>query len=235
MGAVQDGLLTIGPFSRASLLSIKALRAYHEAGIFVPARVDPVTGYRAYDAGQLADAAVIRQLRLLDVPLASIREILVARDPEVTRSVLAAHGAAMEQRLTDAARIVAALQAGAGEPAVHTPVHVRAEPARHALQLAGRAREEDYGPFLDQAYPTLYALAGRAGATVSGPSGALYPPEVPDEESDLVAYVPIAAPVTVPPRGHGVVLGEIPAAQVAVKVHAGPYETVGDTYRLLGA
>jgi DNA-binding transcriptional MerR regulator len=43
---VSDGLLPIGLFSRASLLSVKALRAYHEAGILVPARVDPATGYR---------------------------------------------------------------------------------------------------------------------------------------------------------------------------------------------
>ena len=35
------GTLPIGMFSRASSISIKALRAYHEAGILVPARVDP--------------------------------------------------------------------------------------------------------------------------------------------------------------------------------------------------
>lgn len=75
-------MLTIGPFSRASLLSIKALRAYHEAGILVPAKIDPQIGYRAYDVGQLADAGVIRRLRQLDLPLAQIRRILTARDPE---------------------------------------------------------------------------------------------------------------------------------------------------------
>jgi len=33
--------LRIGPFSRASSLSIKALRAYHEQGLLVPAEVEP--------------------------------------------------------------------------------------------------------------------------------------------------------------------------------------------------
>lgn len=40
---VDDALLAIGMFSRASSLSIKTLRAYHEAGILVPASVDRST------------------------------------------------------------------------------------------------------------------------------------------------------------------------------------------------
>jgi DNA-binding transcriptional MerR regulator len=90
-----DGLMTIGTFSRASLLSVKVLRAYHEAGILVPARVDPATGYRRYHAGQLGDAGVVRRLRSLDLPLDDVREVVRARDPELTRRVLAAHAAAM--------------------------------------------------------------------------------------------------------------------------------------------
>ena len=51
MGVVDEPLLPIGMFSRASSLSIKALRAYHDAGILVPARVDPQSGYRSYTVG----------------------------------------------------------------------------------------------------------------------------------------------------------------------------------------
>ncbi|MDQ3053999.1 MAG: hypothetical protein M3R66_09325 [Actinomycetota bacterium] len=36
---MPNGLMSIGMFSRSSLLSIKALRAYHAAGILVPARI----------------------------------------------------------------------------------------------------------------------------------------------------------------------------------------------------
>jgi len=74
---MSDGLLPIGMFSRASSLSIKALRAYHEHGILVPAVVDAQTGYRSYAADQLADAAIIVRLRALDVPLDQVREVLV--------------------------------------------------------------------------------------------------------------------------------------------------------------
>lgn len=51
LGVVTESrLLRIGEFSRASWLSIKALRAYHEMGLLVPAEIDPPTGYRSYSA-----------------------------------------------------------------------------------------------------------------------------------------------------------------------------------------
>ncbi|MGI8446018.1 MAG: MerR family DNA-binding transcriptional regulator [Streptosporangiaceae bacterium] len=46
-------MLTIGEFARASRLSPKALRLYDELGLLTPARVDPVSGYRLYEPGQL--------------------------------------------------------------------------------------------------------------------------------------------------------------------------------------
>lgn len=84
MTGVGD-LLPIGAFSRATLQSANTLRSYHESGLLEPAVVDPRTGYRGYRVTQLGDAAVIRDLRALDVPLAQIRAVLAARDPAVTR------------------------------------------------------------------------------------------------------------------------------------------------------
>jgi DNA-binding transcriptional MerR regulator len=236
VSVVSDGLMTIGTFSRASLLSIKALRSYHEAGILVPARVDPATGYRSYHAAQLTDAAVIVRLRSLDLPLDRVREVVRSRDPDVTRRILAEHASAMQSRLDDVTRIVGELQEGIERPAGHTPVHVRDEPATHTLALHGRVSETDFTAFLDHAYAELAAVAERSGTTPSGPSGALYPPEISDDDSEPVeAFVPVAAPVPLPDDRGGVRLGELPAARVAVLVHAGGYETVGDSYRQLGA
>src|SRR5262245_523428 len=104
---MADGLLAIGAFSRASSLSIKTLRAYHEAGILVPARIDPQSGYRMYGVDQLADSAVIRRLRTLDLPLAQVKRVLDARDPELTRRILERHQRAMQDRLEETERIVA--------------------------------------------------------------------------------------------------------------------------------
>jgi DNA-binding transcriptional MerR regulator len=228
--------MTIGTFSRASLLSVKALRAYHEAGILVPARVDPLTGYRRYHASQLSDAEVIQRLRTLDVPLAQVREVLHARDPEITRGVLARHAAAMQARLEDVSRIVGELQQGLDLPGAHTPVHVRAEPAAHALALWGEVRPADFEAFLGEAHDRLRTVAERAGAAPAGPFGALYPPELADDAVEQVeAFLPVGAPVSLPDERGAVRLAELPAARLAVLVHAGSYDSLGDTYRRLGA
>lgn len=233
--AVNDPHLTIGAFSRASMLSIKMLRAYHEAGILVPASVAPRTGYRAYHPAQLIDAAVIRRLRSLDVPLDQVRRVVTARDPEVTRQVLADHTKVMRERLEDTARIVAELQDDVERPSAYTPVHLRDEPAAHTLAVRGLVREDEFAAFLGSAYQELHGLAGRLGVVVSGPSGALYPPEIADETMAVEAYLPLAAPVPLPGDRGPVVLSEVPAAKVAVAVHTGTYDTIDGAYRRLGA
>src|SRR5947199_8397522 len=73
-------LLTIGDFSRMSYLSVKALRHYHETGLLEPARVDPDSGYRLYDATQVRTAQVIRRFRELGMPIEQVKEVLNAAD-----------------------------------------------------------------------------------------------------------------------------------------------------------
>jgi PPM family protein phosphatase len=52
-------LVTIGQFSKISLLSIKALRLYDELELLQPAFIDPRTGYRYYDPAQASWARAI--------------------------------------------------------------------------------------------------------------------------------------------------------------------------------
>lgn len=95
--------ISIGEFSRRSRLSIKALRLYDELGVLLPARVDRESGYRFYDVEQLDDARMIAMLRQLEVPLASIKELLACDRSEAAtriaaywRDVEVAHGARRE-------------------------------------------------------------------------------------------------------------------------------------------
>jgi DNA-binding transcriptional MerR regulator len=232
----DPGLLLIGPFSRASSLSVKTLRAYHEAGLLVPAVVDPRTGYRSYSIAQLTDAAVIRRLRALDVPLEAIGQILDARDPETTRKVLREHGAVLEERLAATQRAVDELYAALDVPASHTPVHVRHEPARSTLTLSENVSDAE--SFLRRAAVVLEDAVGASGAVATGGFGALFPIQIEDDEAeDIVAFVPVDA---APRLGEvslaaGVRVGELPATDVAVVVHHGSLESMVDTYRNLGA
>ena len=83
--------MSIGDFSRATHLSVRTLRRYHEAGLLEPDTVDAQTGYRYYDPGQIPTAQVIHRLRDLDVPLPEVRRILAADDLEVRAGLIAGH------------------------------------------------------------------------------------------------------------------------------------------------
>jgi DNA-binding transcriptional MerR regulator len=81
--------VNIGEFSRRSRLSVKALRLYDELGVLVPARVDEASGYRFYNAAQLDAARLVAMLRQLDLPLASVKEMLDCEPAEAAQRIRA--------------------------------------------------------------------------------------------------------------------------------------------------
>ncbi len=82
--------ISIGEFARRSRLSLKALRLYDKRGVLVPSRVDPASGYRYYDPAQLDDARLVVMLRQLQLPLATVKELL-ACDPADAATRIADH------------------------------------------------------------------------------------------------------------------------------------------------
>ncbi|WP_107658332.1 DNA polymerase III subunit beta family protein [Nocardia suismassiliense] len=102
--AESDGLITIGVLARASGLTASALRFYDDSGLLVPARVDPLTGYRYYTAAQRERAALIRKLRAIEVPLDSISDIL-SGDTERAERLLDEHVGELTRRAQEAARV----------------------------------------------------------------------------------------------------------------------------------
>lgn len=231
-GTARAGTMSIGMFSRASLLTVKALRNYHQSGLLVPAEIDPKTGYRGYHTGQLADAGVIRELRTLDLPLADIERVMTARDPEVTAAVVSAHLAAMEERLATTQSIVDRLMAGTEAPAALTPPRVIEAAHLDVVMVAGSVERERYAPFLDRAFGLLFGALGTAGAAPAGPGGACYPAAVEATE-EVQAFVPVSSPINglIHPE---LTIAELPARLMATATHHGDYATVGETYMHLG-
>ena len=66
---VLTSTLPIGDFSRATHLSVRMLRHYHELGLLEPVDVDLDSRYRRYAPEQIVTAQVIRRFRDLDMPL----------------------------------------------------------------------------------------------------------------------------------------------------------------------
>lgn len=76
MIAEMDAQLTIGEFAARCGLSAKVLRTYADLGVLVPSAVDPASGYRYYDAGQLPEATTVVLLRRAGISVADIAEFL---------------------------------------------------------------------------------------------------------------------------------------------------------------
>ncbi|MDQ0957359.1 DNA-binding transcriptional MerR regulator [Streptomyces sp. B4I13] len=105
---------SIGEMARDGGLGVSALRFYDRAGVLVPAWVDPVSGYRWYEAGQLEEARLLARLRRAGMPLADIRLVLAAwsgGDMDLVRGLLQAHLRRLELGLSDARSEFSALRA----------------------------------------------------------------------------------------------------------------------------
>ncbi|MGH3585592.1 MAG: MerR family transcriptional regulator [Pseudonocardia sp.] len=91
--------------ARESGLTVSALRFYDGAGVLTPASVDPDTGYRYYRPDQVRVARLVAALRRVGMPLATIREVLAARDdPATADALLDEHLRRLELGLADARR-----------------------------------------------------------------------------------------------------------------------------------
>ncbi len=131
--------MTIGVLARASGLTTSALRFYDDCGLLVPARVDPLTGYRYYTEAQRERATLIRRLRAIDLPLEAIAQIL-AGDAERAGRLLDRHVAELTRRAHAAARVAAVVKRSLG---AHVAVEaaVLAEALEQVRAASARTRE----------------------------------------------------------------------------------------------
>src|ERR1700730_19453105 len=131
---VTPAMLTIGDFSRATLLTIKTLRHYHDTRLLEAAEVDPRTGYRRYLTSQIPEAQMITRFRELLMPLNEIRQLLASPDGSTRNTIIAAHLRRLENELGRTRSAVSELRALLWPPA--GPVTIG---HRHVAPMLGAA------------------------------------------------------------------------------------------------
>lgn len=107
MRGVENEMRSIGEMARDSGLGVSALRFYDGAGVLVPDRVDPVSGYRWYGPRQLDEARLLAHLRRAGMPLADIRLAAAGwagSDSALVLKLLAEHLLRLERGLDGARR-----------------------------------------------------------------------------------------------------------------------------------
>jgi DNA-binding transcriptional MerR regulator len=228
----MPALLTIGEFSRASYLTIKTLRHYHEVGLLEPARVDSSSGYRYYRPDQIATAQTIRRLRELELPVEQVKGVLQAADVGERNALIAAHLERMEQQLERTTAAVASLHALLQEPEGAIAVEFRAVPATPAVSISAVVSLDALVSWWTAAFDELTGTLAAKGVRPAGNSGALYAQDVFEEaRGEVAVFVPVPELVTAAGRARPLT---VPAAELAVTVHHGAHDDLDRSYAALG-
>jgi DNA-binding transcriptional MerR regulator len=227
----MPAMLTIGDFSRATLLTIKTLRHYHDTGLLEAAEVDAHTGYRRYLTDQIPKAQMIKRFRELQMPLNEIRRLLASPDGSARNAIIAAHLRRLESDLGQTRSAVSELRGLLEPPAGPVTIsHRRIAPtlsaaigelvdAKHAVSwLAGA---------LAELHSTLAAQSRRAVA----PAGGVFSDELfAKGRGEATIYIPCDGPIESISRVRPY---RSPGVELATIVHAGSHRDIDVAYGAL--
>jgi DNA-binding transcriptional MerR regulator len=226
-------MLAIGDFSRATHLSVKTLRHYHEVGLLEPADIDPDTGYRRYAPAQIGTAQVIRRFRDLNMRIDDIHAVLNAPDVPTRNQLIADHLARLEASLTRTQDVVSSLRDLLEGPPAPPPIHHRYLPATPAAAITETVDSADALVWYRGALGELAATLAAQCLDPAGAAGGIFADELfTENRGEATIFAPCASPVR--PMGRVAPLLIAPV-ELAVIVHAGPHTGIDRAYGALGA
>ena len=176
-------MFSIGDFAQYGRVSARMLRHYDAIGLLRPARTDPVSGYRFYEAAQLARLNRIIALKDLGFSLQQVGAILAEEVsvPEL-RGMLRLRQAELEASRRRRRRGWRRSRRGSGRSRVRdaclpTMWWSRRTGTVLLAELSGTAASygpEDIGPVITPLYAELCRRLETAGVTPAGPGLAYY-------------------------------------------------------------
>jgi len=221
-------MFKIGDFSKFSRVSVKMLRHYDRLGLLRPARIDTVTSYRYYSAGQLPRLNRILALRDLGFTLEQIAALPDDLPAEQLRGMLKLKQAELEQQLREGqqrlGRIAARLEQieHEGRPYAAEVIVRRVEQQLMAT-LRRSVPDDDELHLLFEEVETYVA---RHNARADRPPLLIYHDgEYREQDLDVEVAIPLRMRI---PGAEPVRVRELPGCDtMACLVHAGSYDTIG--------
>jgi DNA-binding transcriptional MerR regulator/effector-binding domain-containing protein len=220
-------MFSIGEFSKLSGLTVKTLRFYHEEGLLVPAYVDPDTGYRYYQEGQIEIARVIAYLRNLEFTIIDTKALLAQESETDLLDLLERQRSQIKEQIKRLRQTVRSLdqfisEERQGQTMADLLENV-SEKQLDAVLIAGirmKGRYSDCGKG--------FARLGRSfGRLICGKPLLLhYDSEYREDDADFEACLPIRQSKSV----EGTSVRELPAVRCVTLVHKGPYDQMGRSY-----
>ncbi len=220
--------LAIGDFSRATHLTVKTLRHYHESGLLEPAQIDARTGYRRYTTEQIQVAQIIRRFRNLDMPLNEIRAVLSAPDVQKRNELMAAHLRRLESDLARTQATVASLRDLLEHPTLPVDIGRRKVDSVGAASISQVVRVEDALSWFLGALGELHAALAAQRVEVAGPAGGIFSSAIfAEARGEATVFIPCDAKVHSIGR---VVPLVVPAVELATVVHKGSHANIDLAY-----
>jgi DNA-binding transcriptional MerR regulator len=224
-------MLTIGDFSRATLLTIKTLRHYHDTGLLAAAEVDPHTGYRRYLTRQIAQAQMIKRFRELRMPLNEIRQLLASPDGSTRNTIIAAHLRRLENDLGQTRSAVSELRGLLEPPAGLVTISHRHIAPMLSAAIGERVDAKHAVAWLSGALAELHSTLAAQGRRAVAPAGGLF-------SDELLAKGRGAATIYIPCDGPIESIGRVrhyqsPEVELATIVHAGSHRSIDLAYGAL--
>ena len=220
--------LAIGDFSRATHLTVKTLRHYHETGLLEPAQVDAQTGYRRYTTEQISVAQIIRRFRDLDMPLNQIRSVLSAPDVQARNDLIAAHLKRLESVLGRTQTAVASLRDLLEHPSPAVEIGRRKADRIAAAAISEVVDVKDALSWYLGALGELHAALTAQRLSATGPAGGVFSNALFSQgRGEATMFIPCEGTV----RAIGRVAPRVvPAIELAVLVHEGSYANIDLAY-----
>jgi DNA-binding transcriptional MerR regulator len=233
-------MFTIGDFARLGQVSVRMPRHYDATGLLRPARVGPSSGYRFYEAGQLARLNRIIALKDLGFTLEQVRVMLHQQvSVEQLRGMLRLRQAELQSQIaadtSRLAQVEARLRIIEMEGVMPADdIQVKRIPAVRVAELTATAASLEpasISPVIQPLYEELGSRLGQAGLVPAGPAIAYYE-DLPDGDGVLIhATLPVNAE---PGGGRGFEIADLPEiSQAATIVYRGSMENVVATYQAL--
>jgi DNA-binding transcriptional MerR regulator len=228
---VTPAMLTIGNFSRATLLTVKTLRHYHDTGLLKAAEVDPDTGYRRYLTSQIPQAQMVKRFRELQMPLNEIRQLLASPDGSTRNTIIAAHLRRLENDLGRTRSAVSELRALLGPPADPVTISHRHIAPMLGAAIGGCVDAKHAVSWLAGALAELNSTLATQNRRATAPAGGLFSDEIfAKGRGAATIYIPCNGPIESIGRVRPY---QSPEVELATIVHAGSHRSIDIAYGAL--
>jgi len=218
----------IGDFAKISRLGIKTLRYYHQIGLLLPARIDPVSGYRYYDGSCLRRVQTIQRLKALEFPLEKIRMILSS--PEEDENLLEAIRTKItevEEKISFYQDIRDRLNAFIRSEKMPEPVReqpaVKQVPDQWIASIRFTGRYTGIGEKIERLYRTCGALA------MGKPFSLYYDNQAVEGKADIEVCLPVSSPFD----REDICSRVLPGGEFISVIHKGAYEHIWTSYQIM--